>query len=94
MKLLINRQFPHNLITGIFLFKEFDTSWPTQLKVITDKKRDPEFQESVNTYFAAFPHKEDIPVNYKRLADDLNVTIKIRKDDNSVDSFGSGKILR
>ena len=91
MKLRIDRRFPYNLITGVLLAREFEFTFPEQRIVITRLKRDPDFIESVNQFYASFPHKDDNPTNYRLLANALNVKIRIRRDDNDVDSYGSGK---
>ena len=93
MKIRIDSQFPHNLITGIFLAKEFDFKFPDKRYVITRKVTDNYFKRNVDVFHVRWPHKTDIPINYKRLADELDVKIQIRRQDNNIDSYGTGNIL-
>ena len=90
MKVRMERTFPHSYITGIHMAKHFQFEFPTETgrhgnKEIMKLKKDADFKELCNVFYNRFPHKQENPGNFKRLADATDTTICIRT---------SGGILR
>ena len=89
MKLRVDRVFPHNFIEGILLTKEFDFKFPKKRKEIYNIKKSPEFKDKVARYYASCNIRLENESNYKKLANEMNVEIQIRKNRELV-RFGEG----
>jgi len=89
MKIQLEKKFPLNYITGIFLTKHFNHEFPSGRKEIMKIKKDPEFIERCFVFYTNFENKTENEQNYKRLADALDVTICIRAD-GGILRYGTG----
>ena len=86
--------FPHSYITGIHMAKHFAFDFPKEKgkygnKEIMKLKKNPDFKELCNVFYGRFPHKQENPENFKRLADATNTKICIRTADGIL-RYGSG----